>query len=92
LLVDSIVLRRKLRFSESQGFPRAIQQERRIQFQYIYNGILLPDSCPLTRSYVLSASPGKVTQSLKGSLCVESLPRILAGSDDASGLQHSQGK
>ena len=36
LLVDSIVLRRKLRFSEGQGFPRAIQQERRIQFQYIY--------------------------------------------------------
>ena len=52
---------------------------------HIHNGILLPDSSLLTRSYILSASPGKVTQSLKGSLCVESLPRIPAGSDDASG-------
>ena len=33
---------------------------------HVHNGILLPDSSLLTRSYILSASPGKVTQSLKG--------------------------
>ena len=59
---------------------------------HTHNGILLPDSSLLTQSYILSASPGKVTQSLKGSLCVESLPCIPTGSDDAAGPRHSQGK
>ena len=83
LFVGPILLSRKLRFRGGEDFPRATQQERWVQAQ---------DSSSLTQSYLLSASPGRVTQSLIGHLFVEFLPCTPAGFEDTAGPWHRESR